>query len=549
MASRDNVTDRRSFLKAAGGATAAATLAGCLGGKQGDGGNGGGGGGSLTYSRGKDSSTLDPQATTSGEDAKVMNQIFDRLIHFKPGKTSLKKGLAKEYKLEGKQAKLTLQEGVKFHNGEEFTADDFIATYRRFLDSEYKHYVGESNASVYGPYLLGKVNDVKKNGKYELTFDIKQKYAPFLANLAVFALAVLSKKQIENEGGKIGKKPVGTGAFEFKNWNSGNGTIRLKANGDYWGEGPHVDEVVFEEIQQNSTRAQSLGNGETHIVDGLGVQAAKQVENSGNAKLKKQEGMNVGYMAFNMGRVEEFRKKKVRKAISHAINTKAIVENIYEGMAVQASQPLPPGIMGYNESLDPYPHDKQKAKRLLEEAGHGDGFEFELATMTNPRPYFPSPVQTANTVKSNLNEVGINVSINKQSWDPYLTYTGKGKHDACFLGWMTDNADPDNFYYALLHPQTDAPQDQDWVSWDKLENTSNRAAWANAEFMDLVEKGQKNYDKGKRKELYKEAGKITHDEAPWVFVTHTETMRGVHNDVKNFTLAPISGPFLNQVKL
>ncbi len=539
--------DRRSFLKAAGGAAAAATTvtAGCLGG----GGGGSNGGKTLTYSRGQDSQSLDPQISTSGEDAKVMNQVFDRLIHFKPGGTSLKEGLAKEFKLKGKQAKLTLREDVKFHDGESFTADDFIATYRRFIDTDYKHFVGDANQSVYGPYLLGKVKDVKKDGKYKLTIDLKQRYTPFLANLAVFALAVLSKKQIENNAGKIKNKPVGTGPFSFEKWNTGNGTIRLTANDDYWGEGPHVDGVVFEAITENSTRASSLVSGETHIVDGLGVQAAKQVDNGDGAKLKKVEGMNIGYMPMNMARKKPFRKKKVRQAVSYAINTKAIVENIYKGMAAQASHPLPPGVMGYNKNLDPYPHDPQKAKKLLKEAGYQDGFDFELATMTNPRPYFPSPSQTANAVKSDLKKVGINVSIKKQSWNPHLNYIGSGKHDACFIGWMSDNGDPDNFYYPLLHPQTDGPSNKDWMEYEKMTNSSNYAAWANSEFMSLADEGQKSSDDSKREELYKKAGKIAHDEAPWVFVTHTEVLRGVSNNVKNFTIAPISGPFLDRVKL
>ena len=558
MASRDSGTDRRSFLKAAGGAAAAAGFAGCIGGNSGDGGDGGdGGGGPLTYSRGTDSSTLDPQDTTSGEDAKVTNQIFDRLVHFKPGGTSLTAGLAKSYELDGKEAKLTLREGVKFHSGEEFTADDFIATYRRFLDEDYEHYVNKvydsgTHGSIYGPYLLGTVKDVSKDGKYGVSISLSQKYTPFLANLAVFALSVLSKKQIENNGAAVKNDPVGTGPFEFDNWNKGNTTIRLKANDDYWGDGPHVDEVVFEAISQNSTRASSLLSGETHIVDGLSVQPANQIDKGDGAKLVKTEGMNIGYMVMNMSRKEPFRKTKVRQAINYAIDTESIVNNIYKGMAAQASHPLPPGVMGYNESLDPYPHDTEKAKTLLSDAGYENGFDFELATMTNPRPYFPSPTQTANTIKTNLKKVGITVSITKQKWDAHTTYLDNGKHDAGFIGWMSDNADPDNFYYPLLHPQMESPDGQDWIEWSNLKengNTGDYSAWANEKFMNLVDKGQKESKKSKRKDYYKEAGKIAHDEAPWVFVTHTEVIRGVHKDVKNYKIAPIGGPFLSQVKL
>jgi peptide/nickel transport system substrate-binding protein len=572
MASDDNLK-RRSFLKAAGGATAAATLAGCTGGdgseqettttddttRTDDGGdetttesNDGGEGSLLTYGRGSGSTTLDPQATTTGEDAKVTNQVYDKLVGFKPGESSLVAGLAKDWSLDGKTATLTLREGVQFHNGDEFTADDFIATYRRFLDSEYEYYIGDENQSIYGPYLLGDVESVEKDGDYTLTFTLSKKYAPFIANLAVFALAVMPQSAIEGDR-DLGNNPVGTGPFVFENWNNSNQTIRLMANDDYWGEGPHVDEVVFTAIGQNTTRAQSLDTGEVDIIDGIGAQAASVVKGSSSASLKKKPGMTIGYMAFNMARVEAFRNKKVRQAISHAINTKAIVENIYRGQAVNATQPLPPNVMGHNDDVSPYEYDTEKAKSLLEEAGYGDGFEFELATMTNPRPYFASPVQTAQTVKSNLSDVGIDVSINKQSWNPYLTFTSKGKHDACFLGWTSDNADPDNFFSPLLHPGIDVedvPEGQDWATGD-IEgfNTTNRARWANRDFIELVNDGQANYNKSERKATYEEASKLTHDEAPWVFMTHTEVLRGVHNRVSDYTVAPISGPFLNRVSV
>ncbi|NHN61033.1 MULTISPECIES: ABC transporter substrate-binding protein [Halorussus] len=570
MASDDSLK-RRSFLKAAGGAAAAATLAGCTGGDSegqetttsGDTTDDGGDTTTessddgqntlLTYGRGSGSTTLDPQATTTGEDAKVLNQVYDRLVGFKPGGSSLVAALAKDWNQSGKTATLTLRQGATFHNGEEFTADDFIATYRRFLDSEYEYFVGDSNQSIYGPYLLGNVEDVEATGDYELKFTLSKKYAPFVANLAVFALAVMPRSAIEGDR-DLSKNPVGTGPFSFEKWNNSNQTIRLMANGEYWGEGPHVDEVVFTAIGQNTTRAQSLDTGEVDIIDGIGAQAASVVKGSSSASLKKKPGMTIGYMAFNMARVEAFRNKKVRKAISHAINTKAIVENIYRGQAVNATQPLPPNVMGHNSEVSAYEYDPEKAQSLLEEAGYGDGFSFELATMTNPRPYFASPVQTAQTVKSNLGEVGIDVSINKQSWNPYLTYTAEGKHDACFLGWISDNADPDNFFSPLLGHSgmslDKIPEGQDWVSSDvEGINTGNRARWANREFLELIREGQSTYEQSARKETYEQASKLTHDEAPWVFMTHTEVLRGVNNRVKNYTVAPISGPFLNLVSV
>ncbi|WP_424008016.1 ABC transporter substrate-binding protein [Haloferax denitrificans] len=572
MSQDGNNVSRRRFLTAAGTAAATAALAGCSGGggedtttesgettgegetEQTEQTEDDGSASVLRYGRGSHSPTLDFQNSTSGEVAKVTEQLYDTLINFEPGQSTLTQGLATEYSLEGQSASITLREGVTFHNGEEFTAEDFVATYRRFVDSDYEYYAGDDYVSAYGPFTLGSwIDEIQVDGDYSMTIQLTQSYAPFLRNLAMFAAAVHSLAAIEEYGTDLSSNPVGTGPFQLSNLDDANELIRLEANPDYWGDGPNVDEVVFVTIGQNSTRAQSLASGELDIIDGLGAQSSVQVENASNANLVRTEGINIGYMAFNMASREEFRDRRVRQAVSHAINTEAIVNEIYSGFATQASQPLPPNVLGHNDDIDPYPYDPEEAQRLLEEAGYGDGFSFELATFQNPRGYNPSPIQTAETVASNLGDIGIEVDINQQSFGPFLEYTAQGRHDACFLGWYTDNADPDNFMYVLLHPQVEEgelTEGQDWVSFDaEGYNTSNRSAWANREYMDLVEQGQSTYDEAERESLYNEANQIAHDEAPWVYLDYADELRGVSNRVSGFQVAAISGPYLNLVSL
>lgn len=561
MSSQDDGVSRRTFLGAAGGAAVTVGLAGCSGTDDGsDGGDGSDGDGSdggdalLRYGRGSHSSTLDFQNSTSGEVAKVTEQIYDTLINFEPGESTLTDGLASDYSLDGQTASLTLKEGVTFHNGEEFTAQDFVATYRRFVDSEYEYYAGDDYVSAYGPFTLGSwIDDIQVDGDYELTIQLTQTYAPFLRNLAMFAAAVHSEAAIEEFGTDLSENAVGTGPFELDTLDDTNEQIRLTAYDDYWGDGPQVDEVVFVTVGENSTRAQSLASGELDVIDGIGAQSSQQVSNADGVELVRTDGINVGYMAFNITAVEEFQDRRVRQAISHAIDTEAIVEQIYSGFATEASQPLPPNVLGHNDDVDPYEYDPERAQSLLEEAGYGDGFSFELATFQNPRGYNPSPIQTAETVSSNLGEVGIDVEINQQSFSPFLEYTAQGRHDACFLGWYTDNADPDNFAYVLLHPQVDEGElsdGQDWVSFDaEGYNTSNRASWANQEYMDLVEEAQRTTAESDRAALYNEAMRIAHDEAPWVYLDYAEELRGVADRVSGFQIAAISGPYLNLVSL
>ena len=512
------------------------------------------------YARGDHPENYDPQQTTSGEVAKVTNQIFDQLILFTSGSGgALEDGLATDYSLDGESASITLREGVTFHDGEEFTAEDFRATYRRFADESYDYYLGE-NRSGYGPFTLGNwVDSVDVMGDYELEIQLTQQYAPFLRNLAMFAASVLSKAQIESLGASpddqvaLGTDPIGTGAFALEQIDNSNQRVQLSANGDFWGDGPQVDEVVFKTITENSTRVQDVINGDSDITDNLDSQSSQQIEGADTAELLSKDGINHGYMAMNMARREEFRSKEVRQAIAHAVNTEAIVDDIYEGFASQASQPLPPGVLGRNEDLDPYPTDKEQAEELLAEAGQ-EPFEFELATFSNPRGYNPSPIETANQVKSDLEDIGFTVNINQFStFSSYLEYTSAGNHDACFLGWYTDNADPDNFLYVLLDPKVDleqVPDGQDWVSFDtEGYSTLNVSGWANTEYMEMVREAQRTYDDASRRETYQTANELAHEESPWVFVDYAKTLRAANESVSDYTISSVGGPYLNTVTL
>ena len=551
--------ERRDFLKTAGATAAAATTtatAGCISSL-----TGGGGGGSLVYARGDHPENYDPQQTTSGEVAKVTNQIFDQLIQFQPGSGgALEDGLAKSdgWSLSGTTATVELKEDVTFHDGSDFTAADVKATIRRFTDENYQYYLGAENASGYAGFTFGNwVDEIDASSEYTVEFTLTQKYAPFLRNLAMFAAAILSRDQITglDDQTRLGTDPIGTGAFAFEELDNSNQRVRLTANDDYHGDGPNVGEVIFKTIGQNSSRAQDVVNGDSHITDNLGAESSTTIEEADTAQVKSKPGINTGYMAFNMARKEAFRDRRVRRAVSLAVNTEAIVNDIYQGFAVQTGQPLPEGVMGRNPNVEPYPTDKEEAQSLLEEAGATD-VSFELATFSNPRGYNPSPIQTANQVKSDLEEIGMTVNINQFStFSSYLDYTSAGNHDACFLGWYTDNADPDNFLYVLLDSKVSmdaVPDGQDWVSFDtEGYSTLNVSGWANTEYMQLVRDAQSTYDEATRKENYRQASQIAHDEAPWVFVDHAKTIRAINEAVvsESFTVSSVGGPFLELVEL
>ncbi|CAP14896.1 MULTISPECIES: ABC transporter substrate-binding protein [Halobacterium] len=552
----DDTVSRRGFLKAAGAATVVATsTAGCTD----SGGGGDGGGDELVYSRGDHPQNYDPQQTTSGEVSKVTNQIFDTLIQFKPGTSGeLTSGLADDWTLDGTTATLTLREDATFHSGADLTATDVKATIRRFIDDEYDYYLG-SDRSGYASITFGDwVDSVEATGDYEVTIDLTQQYAPFLRNLAIFAAAILSRDQIESLGAdaqpELGTDPVGTGPFEFDQLDNETQRVRLTAFDDYWGGAPSVSAVIFKTTGSNQTRAQGLINGDAHITDNLDAQSIQKVSSADSASVRQKNGINVGYMAFNHDRKPAFRDPLVKRAISMAINRDEIVDSIYQGFAASANQPLPPDVLGHNDDIDSYPHDPQQAESMLADAGVTD-LSFELATFSNPRGYNPNPIQTATQVKSDLAEIGVDVEINQFSqFSAYLEYTYDGRHDACLSGWYTDNADPDNFMYVLLHPGTDiddVPADQNYIAWEDKNNVSNVSAWVDTDYMEFVDKGQRTYDDAARQQYYHQASQIAHDQAPWVYLDYADLIRGVNEAVvaESYTPTSVGGPFLDRVEL
>ncbi|ELZ08529.1 family 5 extracellular solute-binding protein [Halovivax asiaticus JCM 14624] len=521
------------------------SLAGCLSNNSdGD----GSGDGTLRYGRSAHSGTLDPQNTTSGEVAKVTNQIYDGLLNFAPGEATLQKSLATDWSMDGESVTLTLRENAKFDDGTDFTADDFVATYRRFVDEDYEYYF--ENASVYAGITLGSwIDSIEADGDYGLNITLTQPYAPFFRNLAMFCVAVLSKDDIES-GFDFNKDANGTGPFQLDNLDDAAKVVHLTPNDNYWGDAPKVDELQFQTIGENAQRAQSLTQDELEIIDTLNPSSIDIVEGSDAADVVTETGINIGYMSFNMSRVEAFRDRRVRRAISLAVDTQSIVEEVYSGIADQASQPCPPALFGHDDGIDPYAHDPDEAQSLLEDAGYGDGLSFELTTFQNSRGYNPDPSGTAQTIRTNLSDIGVEVEIDDRPFDDYLTYTSEGKHDASLAGWYTDNADPDNFYYALLHPQVESPDGQDWVDWGTEGfNTSNRSAWANQDFMDLVEEGQQTSEESERQSLYHEAAQIAHDEAPWMYIDYAQEIRGVSTRVSGYTVSAIGGPHLHLVSV
>lgn len=494
-----------------------------------------GGSKTLVFGRGGDSVSLDPSRVTDGESMKVAANIFETLINFGEQDTTLQPGLAKEWEAseDGLTYTLQLEEGVKFHDGTDFNAEAVVKNFERWAN-------GDADTFPYYQSMFGGfkgdeghvIESVTAEGDHAVVFTLKRPQAPFLKNLAMTMFGIGSPEAFEADSEGFGENPVGTGPFKFVEWKR-NDSITIEKNEDYWKEGlPKLDRVVFRSIPDNGARLNALITGDIDLADGINPSDQETINGDDNLQLFERPSLNIGYLGMTVTR-EPFGDKLVRQAFNHAIDRQAIIDAFFEGAAEPAKNPLPPSIPAYNDSIEGYEYDPEKAKELLAEAGYPDGFEMELWAMPVPRPYMPDGAKVAEVIQKNLADIGVTAEIVSYEWATYLEKASKGEADAFLLGWTGDNGDADNFIYALL--------DGDNIG------SNNYTYYDNAELHDILIEAQTEVDEDTRNELYAKAQEIIHEDAPWVPLAHSTPLLAGSADITGFKAHPTGSDILSNV--
>lgn len=251
----------------------------------------------LIYGRGADATRLDPATVTDGESLKVTQQIMETLINFKPGTTELEPGLATDWeqKDDGETYVFELREGVKFQDGTDFNADAVVYNFERWQNGS------DDDNFAYYPSMFGGFGDesvieeVVATDDYTVEMHLGTPFAPFLKNLAMTPFAIGSPDAFEEKGDGFAKEPVGTGPFEFDQWEK-DSKIVLKKNEDYWDEGkPKLNQVIFQVIPDNSSRLNALKSGEIDLMDGVNPSDVSGIEESDDLKTWNRPPLNLGY--------------------------------------------------------------------------------------------------------------------------------------------------------------------------------------------------------------------------------------------------------------
>ncbi|MDA1194249.1 MAG: ABC transporter substrate-binding protein [Planctomycetota bacterium] len=326
--------------------------------------------GTLIYLRGNDSKSLDPGDVTDGESSKVVEQVFDQLLRFKPGTVEVEPSLATGWTHDDdrKTWRFTIRTGVTFHDGTALDAAAVAGAFERQRDPAHPHHF-DDGVWAYWKDLFGFVERVEVGGHaMEVVFRCSEAAPPFfLQMLAAFNASIPSPAALTKLGKEFRRKPVGTGPFAYADWRSGE-EIKLVRNEAYWDGAPALASVLFRVSENPTIRSTRLLAGEqADLIDNIDPQTVAEIDAHPDATLVRSPGLNVGYLAMNTQKAP-FNDPRVRQAIALALSKPRIVKFAYQGLAVPAATPVPPTIAGHHEGLVSPERDVAKARALLKAA-------------------------------------------------------------------------------------------------------------------------------------------------------------------------------------
>ena len=469
-------------------------------------------GGNMIVTYKDDMATLDPAIGYDWQNWSMIKSVFDGLMDYEPGTTTLRPGLAESYTLsdDGLTYTFKLRPGVKFHNGREMTAEDVVWSINRVVNpatqSPGQGFFGmiegfDDAAAGKAPGLSG----ISAPDAGTVVFKLSRPDATFLHVMALNFSFVVPKEVVEAEGTDFGKKPVGTGAFKLAEWTLGQRLV-FEKNPDYWISGvPYLDSFTVEVGQEPVVALLRVQKGEVDV-PGDGIPPAKFVEvmsDPAQAALVVEGGqLQTGYVTMNVTK-PPFDKVEVRRAVNMAINKDRIVQ-VINGRALPANQPLPPSMPGYTKDYKGYPHDPEAAKKLLADAGYPDGFETELFAMnTDPNP------RIAQAIQQDLKAIGINAAIKSLAQANVIEAGGAGTAPMIWSGgmaWIADFPDPANFYGPILGCGGAVEGGWNWAKY------CNEALDAKAAEADAIVDPAKA---GDRLEIWSDIYMQVMEDAPW----------------------------------
>jgi peptide/nickel transport system substrate-binding protein len=474
-------------------------------------------GGTIRIAKSADISTIYPWEMTDLESLFIFQNIYEPLIRLKKDTADIEPCLATHWEISKDYKTWTfhLRKNVKFHDGTPFTAKEVI----------------ESLSLKKGfPAKMRKIDD------YTVVFDLPSPDAAFALTLSIEFHSIAGAATIKCFKENC-KKPivVGTGPYKFEKWIPDK-LLLIKANEDYWGGKPYIEQAEFIPIKDNASVIKALKNKSIDLTHNILPSNISELKKIPFLNFQSQPSLSIAYLGMNNEK-PYFKDKKVRIAISHAINKQALLKKYYyDGQAaIAAKSCLPVSMFGYYADLPEREYNIEKAKALLKEAGYPNGFETTLLPPPVTRPYLPEPIKIAEDIKKDLEIIGIKATIvNAKSWRDYLNKGFSGDFDLILFGWVADTIDPNDFLTSILASQSIG--------------SGNVTRFSNNTFDNLLEMAR-SQKVSQRAKTYQKAQMIFYEEMPFVPLVSAMQLAVWNDRVKGYKIHPAARLYLQNIWL
>ncbi|MGE0464001.1 MAG: glutathione ABC transporter substrate-binding protein [Vicinamibacterales bacterium] len=455
----------------------------------------------LVFAASADATTLDPHNTTDTESDQVIMMMYETLIGFDRDMKIVPR-LAEQWEVapDGVTWTFHLRDGIRFHDGTPFNADAVRRNFARVMDpvANHKRLV-----------LFDMIDRVEAVDDRTVRITTKYPFGAFEPTMAHVSAAIVNPTVADRFGkdfGSAADRASGTGPYRIVSWKKDQ-EIVLERNDDYWGEKGKTRRIVYRPIPEAAARVLALEAGDVDVISRIPSADIARLEKEPGISVTKTPSVGMQQFRFNVTK-KPYDDVRVRQAISHAIDRRAIVDNLVSSFARPSTGALTPIMRGY-ANLGEIPYDPDKARALLKAAGYPNGFKTRIATT----PRYPMGVELAEALAADLKKVGIEAAIDVIEWGTMVTYWAglppeRNPQEIFIMGAGASTADAD---WGLRPIFRSAPT-----------NENNYGYYSNAEFDRVIEAAMRETDAEKRQQLYRRAQEIVYLEDPgavWLFDT------------------------------
>ncbi len=474
--------------------------------------------------------TFDPGFVTDSVTNVVIKNMGDGLVDFSTG-TEIIPSIARGWDVSenGLEWTFYLRDNVQFHNGKTLSARDVRFSFERLFDRRndmvnWTFFSILQGSNFYKRGVIEYIKGIEIIDKFTIKFKLDRPYVPFLSNLATIAGLIVSR-DIDNPIKKenlLNPLPM-TGPYFTKEIKD-DGRMIFQANENYFLGRPYFDEIQVLVIRDHEKASEMFRNGEIDIY----IPQTSELEEFLEEEYYKDNiistpSLDIKYLGFNTQTETPFRNKEIRQACNYAINVPELISNLLGRQAIPAKGVLPPGVRGYNKKLNVYEYNPERALDLLAKNRFPGGLPDVYPLVCSNRDV---ELKKAELVSEYLEKVGIKVEVIGLPWKGLIDRCNKGDTVLFLMGWISDNGDPDNFFFPLFHS-------------DNLGVHGNYTFFNNRSIDEMIETAMQIKNPGKRVEYYKHVEKAILDEAPAVFLHHQVDYMVTSPELRNVHMHPL----------